>query len=149
MQSEILHELQIKAERQIGKMDLVRGSIPSKELLYKFYHFYWDEDYYGDMDINNDRNICLKMICSNMRNHVIKLANLHYSMSFQDFNLHFHEWNKINNPIEYEQYPAPLTEIETIGEVNAPVIEQHDIEKILKFINGKTSANKKKKKKKK
>ena len=85
--SKYLDSLQIKAERLFGKPTRDK---PTLELLYKFYHFYWQEE-----DKNNIESI---LVCGNRRHHVLKLAKLHHDLDFKEFNNKFHTWNAINKP---------------------------------------------------
>jgi hypothetical protein len=87
--------LQRLAEKEIGNMPSHRGIKPTKELLFKFYHFYWE---HVPQKMDNDNDNQLRIICSTKRKRIIKLADVHYGLDFENFNNEFHIWNKINNP---------------------------------------------------
>ena len=90
--------LQELVEKEVGMIPLIRGLVPSPDLLFQLYHFYWDKD---EMDIPYDEYIINKMVCSDGRQHVLKLAEVYYNLSFSHFNREFHTWNRQNNPHEY------------------------------------------------
>jgi hypothetical protein len=93
-----MESLQRKAELRFGSMANGAGQIPSRELLYGFYHFYWNED---PMKGDTPDNLYLMNICSQLRQNVVNLARRHYGMSFDEFNNNFHVWNREQHPQEY------------------------------------------------
>ena len=95
MEQSIIDKLQKDAEQEIGPMPSKRGEIPSLELLFKFYRFYIIK---SPDNFDTKENIMLTSLCSNSKEHVVKVAKKHYNI---DFTSKFHDWNKINNTDEY------------------------------------------------
>ena len=82
MEESIIQELQQAAEKEIGPMPTKRGEIPSLELLYKFYNFYLNKT---PDNYNSRRNMILMHLCSQSKEHVIKVAKMHYNMDKECF----------------------------------------------------------------
>jgi len=95
---EVSSELQRDAEKEIGPIPTKRGEIPSLELLFKFYKFYTNK---SPDDYIDAKSMILMQLCSSSKQHVIKVANVHYDMDFEMFFHKFHEWNKEKHPEEY------------------------------------------------
>ena len=98
MEQQIIDKLQKDAEQEIGLMPTKRGEIPSLELLCKFYRFYITKE---PLNLDSVENIFLIKLCSNSRQHVLKVVKMHYNLDFINFMTKFHDWNRINNPEEY------------------------------------------------
>ena len=98
MEQSIIDQLQKDAEQEIGPMPSKRGEIPSLELLFKFYRFYIIK---SPDSFDTKENMMLTSLCSNSKQHVVKVAEKHYNIDYIDFTSKFHVWNKINNPDEY------------------------------------------------
>lgn len=108
-----MEELQRKAEMKFG-MSAGAGRIPSKELLYGFYHFYWDEEPHRGADpttLSQD-DVKIKFLCAQKRNQILQLANRCYGMDNVTFMKNFHTWNRSVHSEEYphsEVTPTPPT----------------------------------------
>ena len=98
MEQQIINKLQKDAEQEIGPMPVKRGEIPSLELLFKFYRFYIIK---SPDSIDTKENMILTSLCSNSKQHVVKVAEKHYNLDYINFTSKFHDWNKTNNPNEY------------------------------------------------
>ena len=81
MEQSIIDQLQKDAEQEIGPMPSKRGEIPDS--------------------FDTKENMMLTSLCSNSKQHVVKVAEKHYNIDYIDFTSKFHVWNKINNPDEY------------------------------------------------
>lgn len=96
--------LQRKAEAKFGKMVDGIGRIPSKELLYGFYHFYCEEDpYITNPATMSQDDIMLTFMCGNQKKNILQLANRYYGMDGIRFTENFHIWNKTIHPEEYSK----------------------------------------------
>ena len=96
--------LQRKAEARFGKMVDGIGRIPSKELLYGFYHFYCEEaPHITNPATMSQDDIMLTLMCGNQKKNILQLANRYYGMDGIRFTENFHIWNRKIHPEEYSK----------------------------------------------
>lgn len=86
MEQSIVNQLQRDAEQEIGPMPTKRGEVPSLELLFKFYRFYIIK---SPDNIDTKENMMLTSLCSNSKQHVVKVAEKHYNLDYNNFTVSF------------------------------------------------------------